>query len=71
MMIEVVVNLNVVSAKLRIIGEEIVEGDGLTTVVDLTVDRISGDSLIGNDGLRHVLCLVIVRTAARTECAQQ
>ena len=67
--VEIVVNLNVITAQLHIVGKLIVESNHATAFKLLT---INGTSLlaIGSDfGQRHILRFI--GTAARTECAQQ
>jgi hypothetical protein len=67
--IEVVVNLDVVGTQFGVVGEDVVEGDGLATLIHLAVDGVGYDTLVSDDGLLHILR--IIRTAARTKCAQQ
>ena len=68
--VEIMVNLDVVGTQLCVVGEQIVEGYDLAASEDVAVGRYSHNVGRVDDGIGHVLRLV-VRTAARTECAQQ
>ena len=68
--VEVVVNFDVVLAKLVVVGKYVAERNRLAAVIHLAVDRVGCDALLRYLWIGHIL-LIVVRTAARTKCAQQ
>ena len=71
MVVEVVVNLDIVSTQLLVVGHNIMKGNNVAAVILLAVNRVGGNSLFADDGLLHVFLLLVIAAAARTECAQQ